>query len=69
MKLLLLIGRFVNLYTQLAHQHVASQSTSGLTVPPTEARATPSETGSTANLGLGKLMSKEVERDRDAESR
>jgi hypothetical protein len=40
-----------------------------LTVPPIDANCTPSETGRTANRGRGKLMSKEVEREREVVSR
>ena len=39
------------------------------TVPPIEASSTPSDTGSTANLGFGKLMSTEVEMESETESR
>ena len=68
----------MDLYTQLHHisnvhldsKHVMEEGSmkSKLTVPPIEASSTPSETGKTANLGLGKLMSKEVDNESAAES-
>lgn len=41
----------------------------GLTVPPMDASSTPKVTGSTANLGRGKLTSTAVETDNVTESR
>jgi hypothetical protein len=68
MQLLTLFNGVVNLYAHLAISY-HSKKMKQLTVPPIDANCTPSETGKTANLGRGKLMSKEVEREREVVSR
>jgi hypothetical protein len=67
MELLSIVHGIMNLNTHLS---VSSTHSLGkwLTVPPIEASCTPSETGRTANLGLGKLISSDVESDSDVES-
>lgn len=68
MQLLSPFNGVVNLDTHLLISF-RSRRIRALTVPPIDASCTPSETGKTANLGRGKFMSKEVERDREVVSK